>query len=105
MASSLSGVSGVILRELPHHTQFDLARNSSNRIDLGLMCRDRLRSRVPMAGWTLRLFTSSISNPLLAVVHVGVRAKTNIAWLTRHARGPREVVLVGKGDRPHRPSS
>jgi tetratricopeptide (TPR) repeat protein len=59
-----------------------------------------------MAGLTILLFTSSISNPLLAVAPVGMWAKASISPLSELAREAGVAEPVGKADRPHihRPS-
>ena len=54
-----------------------------------------------MAGSTILLFASSISNPLLAVAPVGMWAKASISPLSELAREAGEAEPVGKADSPH----
>ena len=58
------------------------------------------------AGSTNVLFISSISNPLLMAVPVGMWAKASISPPSELAREAEEAEPVGKADRPHinRPS-
>src|SRR5215470_2291397 len=53
------------------------------------------------AGLTSLRFTSSISNPLLVVVPVGMWAKASISPLSELAREAGEAQPVGNADRPH----
>ena len=53
-------------------------------------------------GWfTSLLFTSSISNPLLAVVPVGMWAKARVSLLSELAREAGEAQPVGNADPPY----
>src|SRR5215470_2149260 len=53
------------------------------------------------AGLKSLRFTSSISNPLLVVVPVGMWAKASISPLSELAREAGEAQPVGNADRPH----
>src|SRR6266853_5729266 len=53
------------------------------------------------AGSTSLLFTSSISNPLLVAVPVGMWAKASISPPSELAREAGEAQPVGNADRPH----